>query len=223
MSRFSGWATQDESSQEPVRKTGKPLFSRKTFLVDYYKYMNDTNEIILYIHHNNLMKADTLKIRSQLQKLGVQLLYLRNNIYNIYLRSANEEDPALLENSLRNRDVVHPLSVLLSGPTAVIAIKNCDPPLVDSVLKTIKPFSDKLILMGARVDTAIYNPGEVNEFKDLPTKEQLQAQLASMLAYLGGAGLVRTLDNKGTTLYLTLEQRRKDMNPSSAEKMDDNL
>ena len=200
-----------------TRQTGKNILSRKTFLVDYYKHMNDTNEIILYVHHNNLVKADTLKIRTELQKLGVQLLYLRNNIYNVYLRSAEEEDPAALENSKRNRDVKHPLSVLLNGPTAAIAIKKCDPRVVESVLKVLKLANDKLILMGARVEQSVYNAKQVNEFKDLPTKEEIQAQLAGLLTYLGGAGLVRTLETNGTALYLTLEQRSKDMDPSSQE------
>lgn len=179
--------------------------------------MNDTNEIILYIHHNNLVKTDTLRIRTELQKLGVQLLYLRNNIYNVYLRSANEDDPALLSVSKRNRDVKHPLSVLLNGPTAAIAIKKCDPRAVDSVLKVLKLANDKLMLMGARVETSVYNSKDVNQFKDLPTKEELQAQLAGLLAYLGGAGLVRTLETNGTALYLTLEQRSKDMEPKDAD------
>lgn len=179
--------------------------------------MNDTNEIVLFIHHNNLVKSDTLKIRSELQKLGVQLLYLRNNIYKVYLRSAEEKDPALAVNSKANRDVKHPLSVLLSGPTAAIAIKKCDPTVVDSVLKVLKPNSDKLMLMGARVETSVYRPEQVNEFKDLPTKEQMHAQLAGLLTYLGGAGLVRTLESNGTALYLTLDQRSKDMDPSSQE------
>lgn len=203
------------------RKTGKPILSRKTFLVDYYKHMNDTNEIILYIHHNNLVKSDTIKIRSELQKLGVQMLYLRNNIYKVYLRSAGEEDPAASKTSKKNRHVQHPLNVLLNGPTAAIAIEKCEPSVVEGILKVLKPNSDKLMLMGARIETSLYNPDQVNAFKDLPSKEQLQAQLAGLLAYLGGAGLVRTLETNGTALYLTLEQRSKDMDPSSKENTDD--
>lgn len=206
---------------QTTRKTGKPILSRKTFLVDYYKHMNDTNEIILYIHHNNLVKNDTIKIRSELQKLGVQMLYLRNNIYKVYLRSANEEDPAASKTSKKNRHVQHPLSILLNGPTAAIAIEKCDPTVVEKILKVLKPNSDKLMLMGARVETSLYNPEQVNAFKDLPSKEQLQAQLAGLLAYLGGAGLVRTLETNGTALYLTLDQRSKDMDPSAKETTDD--
>lgn len=218
LSGFSGSTTvgseqKSTLSSEAPRKTGKNILSRKTFLVDFYKHMNDTNDILLYVHHNNMVKADTLRIRSDLQRLGVQLLFLRNGIYKVYLRSSEEENPALAEATQKNKHVKHPLSVLLNGPTAVIAIKECNPRVVESVMKVLKSANDKLMLMGARVETAVYTASQVDQFKSLPTKEELQAQLAGLLAYLGGAGLVRTLESNGTALYLTLEQRSKDMDP----------
>lgn len=212
-SMFSTSAWVLEAAQAPVRKTTKHVLSRKTFLVDYYKHLNDTNEIVLYVHHNNLIKQDNLKVRGDFEKLGVKMTYVRNRLYNVYLRSAHEADPALHVNTLKNKGVEHPLAVLLNGPTAVITIPKCDPSVVEQVLKVLKQASEKLILIGARVETSVFDVAQVDAFKTLPNKEQLQAQLAGLLTILGGAGLVRTLELTGTMLYLTLDQRRKDLDP----------
>lgn len=208
----------DLKFQSQDRKTTKHVLSRKTFLVDYYKYLNDTNDIVLYVHHNNLVKDDNLKIRSELQKLGVKMTFVRNKLYDVYLRSAHEEDPALHKNTLKNKNVKHPLSVLLNGPTAILTIPKCEPSVVLQLMKILKQAGEKLFLIGARIETSIYNIDEVNKFKDLPNKDQMQAQLAGLLTVLGGAGLVRTLESNGTMLYLTLEQRRKDQDPLSGEQ-----
>lgn len=203
------------------RKTTKHPLSRKTFLIDYYKYLNDNNQIVLYVHHNNLVKNDTVKVRSELKKLGVTMTYLRNSLYNVYLRSAHEEDPALHKNTLKNKNVKHPLAPLLSGPTAIITIKECNPPVVESVVKLLKAQNEKLFLLGARIELNIYNVAEVDQFKLLPSKEQLQGQLAGVLTILGGAGLVRTLESAGTHLYLTLDQRRKDIDPEEKKEKEE--
>ncbi|PVH16474.1 uncharacterized protein CXQ87_004765 [Candidozyma duobushaemuli] len=209
----------DYDAAQLSRKTTKHPLSRKTFLIDYYKYLNDNNQIVLYLHHNNLVKNDTLKVRSELKKLGVTMTYLRNALYRVYLRSAHEEDPALHKNTLKNKNVEHPLAPLLNGPSAVITIKDCDPPTVEKVVKLLKSQDEKLFLIGARIEGNVYNVADVDQFKQLPTKEQLQGQLAGVLTILGGAGLVRTLESAGTHMYLTLEQRRKDLDPE--EKKDE--
>ncbi|GEQ69605.1 hypothetical protein JCM33374_g3277 [Metschnikowia sp. JCM 33374] len=203
--------TEPPSVVDLSRKTTKHVLSRKTFLVDYYKHLNDTNEIVLYAHHNNLLKNDTLKVRNDFKKLGVKLTYVRNNLYNVYLRSANEADPALHKNTLKNKKVEHPLAPLLNGPTAIITIPQCDPSVVASVMKVLKQAGEKLFLIGARIESSVYKPSQVDEFKTLPTKDQLQGQLAGLLTVLGGAGLVRTLESTGTMLYLTMGQREKDL------------
>lgn len=200
------------------RKTTKHVLSRKTFLVDYYKHLNDTSDIVLFVHHNNLVKADNVRVRAEFQKLGVKMTYIRNKLYNVYLRSAHEEDPAAHKNTLKNKNVEHPLAALLNGPTGIITISKSDPQVVEKVLKVLKQASEKLILIGAKIETSVYNIDEVNAFKSLPNKDQLQGQLAGLLTILGGAGLVRTLESAGTLVYLTLEQRRKDLDPEEKEE-----
>lgn len=207
----SFYSTERTQTSLGERNTGKHPLSRKTFLVDYYKYLNDSNAIILYVHHNNLVKAENKKLRSELRACGANLHIIRNSIYNVYLRSEKEEDPAEKEVSVRNRQKEHPFSALLNGPTGVISIPKCDPSVVSQVLKVLNGAGERLILMGAKVENNVYDIDQVTAFKDLPNKEQLQAQLAGLLTILGGAGLVRTLEAGSNVLYLTLDERRKDM------------
>lgn len=202
------------------RQTGKPIMTRKTFLMDYYKYLNDKNQIVIYAHHNNLSKTEATKLRSDLHKAGAHFHVVSNAIYNVYLRSAHEEDPAAEGNTKKNLDVKHPLAPLLVGPTGVITVEMCDPSVVALVLTAIKPLQDKFFLVGARIESSVYNSKDVKLFKDLPNKEQLQAQLAGLLTVLGGAGLVRTLETASNVLYLTLDQRRKDIDPSELDPLE---
>lgn len=206
-----------------TRKTTKHPLSRKTFLVDYYKHMNDTNDILLFLHHNNLTKAENNKFRTDLRAIDTRFNVIRNSIYGVYLKSAHEEDPADDATSLRNKDVKHPLAPLLKGPTGIITIPKSDPTVVLKVLKIIKQFSEKLILIGAKVETEVYDVAKVNQYKDLPTKENLQAELTGILTVLGGAGLVRTLESSGQHMYLVMEARKEQLDPASKKQEEEEL
>jgi large subunit ribosomal protein L10 len=216
--QYVNYSTESPIYNIETRSTGKPLLSRKTFLMDYYKYLNDNNDIVLYVHHNNIAKNDNKKLRAELKAAGAQFNVITNSIYNVYLRSENEVDPATAESTTKNKDVVHPLSALLSGPTALITIPKSEPSVVTQVLKTIKGLQEKLFVVGARIETSIYDIEDVQKFKDLPNKDQLQGQLAGLLTILGGAGLVRTLEASSNVLYLTMEQRRKDLDPEETKE-----
>lgn len=191
------------------RRPGKHNLSRKTFLIDYYKYLNDNNEILLYTHHNNMTKQENKRFRSELKKVGSQLNVIRNSIYKVYLRSENEIDPADAEISRKNKDVEHPAFPLFNGPTAIISIPTCNPAIVADVLRVLRSAQEKLILIGAKIDQKTFNIDDVNQFKDLPTKEQLQSQLTGLLTILSGAGLVKTLESGSNVLYLTLKEHVK--------------
>lgn len=212
--RFNSTSSESVVFSTEGRDTGKHIWARKTFLVDYYKYLNDQNEIVLYVHHNNLVRADNKRLRTELKQAGAQLNIIRNSIYGVYLRSAHEKDPANKETSLKNKEFVHPLARLLTGPTAIITIPKCDPSVVALTLKILKSAQEKLFLIGAKIETRVMDIHDVDAFKDLPSKDQLQGQLAGLLTILGGAGLVNTLQSPGTALYLTMGQREKDMEPS---------
>ncbi|CAI5759226.1 unnamed protein product [Candida verbasci] len=194
-----------------ARNTEKPLFSRKTYLIDYYKHLNDSNQILLFLHHNNLNKPDTDKFRHEISKIGGKLNYINNSIYKTYLKSQFEKDPAEKGISFKNQNVDHPLLPLLNGPTCIISIKETNPQIITSLIKLLKSAHEKLILIGGRIENNIMNIDDINKFKDLPTKENLQGQLLGLLTMLSGTGLVQTLSTPSQMLYLTMYQRKDDI------------
>lgn len=209
--------TTEEHFQFLQRTTEKPLFSRKTYLIDNYKHLNDTNQILLFVHHNNLNKAENKKIRQDLTKVGAKLTMLKNTLYQTYLKSSHEQDPASAGMTHRNKKVTHPLLPLFVGPTACISVPECEPFKVQQILKLLKNMNEKLIVVGAKVEKSFMNRLQIDEFKDLPNKQGLQGQLVGLLTMLGGVGLVRTLETPSHMVYLTMEQRAKDLDPSKEE------
>lgn len=186
------------------RQTWKPIDSRKTFLLDSYRYMMDNNSMVLFAHYNNLTKNEDHHFREQIKQAGGKLTRIRNNIFKVCLRTLDREDPAVY---IKNKKELphHPLIPLLKGPTAVISFQDTDPQGVAKVFKLLKNAQDKLLVMGAKVDKEVYDFAKLDQFKTLPTKEVLQGQLAGLLQMLGGAGLVQVLEANKQHLYLTLK------------------
>lgn len=185
------------------RHTTKHEFARKTFLVDQYTHLNRSNEVVLYVHHNNLTKTENKRFRADLARSDARLTLIRNSIYNVYLKLENAADPADHATSVANREVVHPILPLLNGPTAIITVPRCDPAAVTKVLKVLKAANEKLILIGAKIEQRVFGAADVERFKELPSKEDLRAHLLATLTVLGGSGLVQVLETPLKLLYLT--------------------
>lgn len=188
--------------------------SRKTYLINRYKYLMHDSEIVLFLHHNNLVKNEINTYRNQIKELGGDLNIIRNKLFLAYLRSENEAEPASIEAYYKNKKVKHPFARLLGGPSAIITIKSNDPSIVKKIVKFTNSTNEKLFIVGAKVENKLFDQAKINVFKELPTKEQLHGQLAGLLTVLSGAGLVQTLEAASKHLYLTLESHRKNNDPS---------
>jgi large subunit ribosomal protein L10 len=175
----------------------------------------DKSEIVLFAHHNNLVKTETNNYRNEIKALGGELSVVRNSLLLSYLRAANEPHPASKEAYIKTKDIKHPFAPLLVGPTAIITIPSLDPSVVKKIVKFTKSTNEKLFLVGARIDNKLFDLTEINAFKELPTKEQLHAQLAGLLTIMSGAGLVQTLQTASQHLYLTLDSHHKNIDPAS--------
>lgn len=200
------------------RVTVKPAESRKTFLIDSYKHLMETNPVILFVHYNNLLKNEDQHYRSLVKQNGGKLTMLRNGLFGAYLKNAHTTDPcAPISRKDQNRK--HPLLPLFKGPTAAIAFTETDPTSVAKILKLLEKAQDKLFVVGAKVETEVYDMASLNQFKTLPSKVELQAQLVGLLNVLGGAGLVRTLEAGSQTLYMTLSSHQE--NQTSGTKKEE--
>lgn len=196
---------------EPVRDTLKPLDSRKTHLVDDYTRILRGNPILLITHYGGLLKNENQTIRSDIKKAGGRLIVTRSKLFQVALRGLEDEDPASKRAHEKYSRSKHPLSSYFSGPSAVVAIPEINPAIVKDVVKVLDKSGDRLILLGAYVDGSIQSRADVELFKELPTLDQLRANLTGVLTVLGGAGLVQTLEASSKVLYLTMESRKKDM------------
>ncbi|KAH3685153.1 hypothetical protein WICPIJ_003870 [Wickerhamomyces pijperi] len=192
--------------------------SRKTYLINRYQHLLKGSEVILFVHHNNLLKNESNTFRNEIRSLGGDLTIVRNNLLNVYFKAEKQENPASVEAQKKTKSNKHPFKPLLAGPTGVITIKETDPSIVAKIIKFLnKTANEKLFLTGARIENKLYDLEKINQFKDLKTKAQLQSELAGLLTVLSGVGLVQTLSASSQYLYLNLESHRKNNDPSEAK------
>lgn len=205
-------------SPPPSRTTVKPIDTRKTYLVDTYSHLLKNNSIILVLHHNNLLKSDNENLRGLIKKAGGRLTVTRSRVFKIALRGMDHEDPASKDAQLTRKSFKHPLAPLFSGPSAIITLPDVDPKKVESVIKVLDKSKGNLTLLGSLINNEVLSVPEVNKFKLLPTLPELRSQLVGVLSILGGAGLVQTLEASSKVLYLTMDERRKQLDPSEEKK-----
>lgn len=207
-------------TEEPLttRNTVKPLGTRKTYLIDIYTDLLRNSPIILVLHHNNLLKADNNNLRGQIKKAGALLTVTRSRLFKVALRGKDHEDPASKDAQRKMRSNVHPMAPLFSGPSAIVTFPELDPKKVESVIKIIDKSQGNLTLIGSLIDDKVMSVPEVNQFKTLPTLPEVRSQLVGVLSILGGAGLVQTLEASSKVLYLTMDERRKQLDPSEAQE-----
>lgn len=202
-------------SKAPARNTVKKLDSRKTYLVDKYTALLRKNPIVLAVHNNTLLKNENNNIRSQIVKAGGQLVVTRSNLFKVALRGLQHKDPASKAAERKHKyKTKHPLHNIFYGPTSVIVFPELDPKAVENVVKAVDKSGEKLILLGGIVDGQSLNRANIDEFKQLPTLDQLRSNLVGVLSVLGGAGLVQTLEASSKVLYLTMDERRKQLDES---------
>lgn len=193
-----------------ARVTVKPLHSRKTFLMDYYKHIMENNSLVLFAHHNNLLKQETAYFRYEIQQLGGHFTLVRNNLFKVYLRNSHRDPCAPVPRNEQNWN--HPLLPLFKGPTAAITFPETDPSKVTKLLKILGKSQNELLIIGARIENKVCDLAELNKFKSLPSKPELQSQLTGLLHILSGAGLVKTLETNSQILYLTLKSHEENIN-----------
>ncbi|CCK67934.1 mitochondrial 54S ribosomal protein uL10m KNAG_0A02450 [Huiozyma naganishii CBS 8797] len=192
------------------RLTVKPLDSRKTYLIDLYRSLLEGSPLVLFVHYNNLLKSEDHYFRDQIAQLGGQLTKVRNALLEVYLRNSRREDPCspVVGSEARGELIArHPLLPLLFGPTAMITFDAAAaaPQSVAKLLRLFAASGHKLFVVGARLDgTSVLDSAGVAQFSTLPSREQLHAQLVQVLNQLSGVGLVQTLQQPSSALYMTL-------------------
>ncbi len=210
------------TKENKKRNTRKGEDSRKTYLLDVYKYFWNNNDIVLFAHHNNLLASENEQIRRQLHKVGkdIQIRKLKTKVFRYFLRASTFDDPASKATwrKVKRKKIRHPLEALLKGPTALILIKSLDPKALKGVWKVLKKQNDKLFLLGGRIGQELVDLDGINKFKELSSLPELRAQLVGLLAMSSGAGIVKTLQSASSGLAMTLESRRNQLEDKNKEQ-----
>lgn len=139
------------SRDKQKRVTVKPLTSRKTYLVDSYKSLMESNPLVVFVHYNNLLKREDHLFREKIKETGGTMTKLRNRLFQVYLKNSKQEDPCRpLSSKDKYKD--HPLLPLFKGPTAAIAYSETTPANIAKLFKLLASAQDKLFILGAKVD-----------------------------------------------------------------------
>ncbi|CCD25149.1 mitochondrial 54S ribosomal protein uL10m NDAI_0E03320 [Naumovozyma dairenensis CBS 421] len=207
-----------ESKQQRV--TVKPLNSRKTFLIDYYKHLMESNSVILFLHYNNLLKQEDHFFRAQVKQTGGTLTKIRNRLFQVYLKNSKREDPCAPLNGDKCQLLTnHPLLPIFKGPTAAITFKESIPVNILKLSKVLEKAKsqDKLFIIGAQIDGQTFTLKDIKDYQMLPSKEQLNVQLVQILQSLSGVSLVQLLQSAPVGLVSNLESHVNNKPSSSSE------
>ncbi|CCF59578.1 hypothetical protein KAFR_0H01680 [Kazachstania africana CBS 2517] len=190
------------------RNTVKPVDSRKTFLVDLYKYLMESQKMVILLHYNNLTKVEDHSFRYRVGSINQGKFYqIRNNLFQVYLKNSRRQDPCA-PLTLKDKSLLqwnHPLLPLLCGPTAIVTFKETDPTAIAKLVKLLATMGDKLLMIGGQIDGEVMTNAQLLQFSKLPSMPQMQAQLVNHLQLLAGGHLTQTLEANYRNLYLTLK------------------
>lgn len=186
--------------QTGIRRTLKPLNSRKTLLIDLYKHNTETHPLIIYLHYKSLPKDVQAGLNTCASKSNASFTVIRNNLYKVYLSLAHMPDPCA-KVKRKNRAMDHPLLPIFKGPSAAMFLKDMDPKQVKSILRYIDIHGEaNLEVVGAKIgDELVVGSDKLKQFSLLPSLEGLHGQLLSVLTS-GASGLVNMLQTPARSL-----------------------
>ncbi|CAL9738232.1 large ribosomal subunit protein uL10m [Monosporozyma servazzii] len=195
------------------RLSVKPLNSRKTLLIDQYKDVWTQNKMILLCHYNNLLKQEDHQLRLQLGQQNITFMHLRNNIFKVYLRNMQRDDPvAPYDKALSSEKLIlnHPINKLIKGPTALIAYPEVDSSIMNQIFTMIKQSRGKLIPLGAVIDGQILNLDWIAKFNEINgDQQQMYQMLRASLQSNSGGSLVDNLQLLSNRLVGSLSQHKE--------------
>lgn len=141
--------------------------AEKTELKDEYTSILKSNPNFIVTQYQGLDVAQISSLRKKLREAGGSYTVVKNNVFSLALKESGVAKD-------------FPYDSTLKGPNA-IAFASED---VSSVAKVLRDFSkdnDKLKITAAVMESTYYDAKGVATIADLPSREQILAQLAAML------------------------------------------
>ena len=148
------------TNQKVIKKEKKELF-------DKYLNIYQNNSFIIFADFERFTVKDSTLMRKEIRKLGGNVLVVKNNILKKVIESNYKDFNSVSED--------------LFIKNTIIAYGNDN---VSEITKTIKNYSKNgfVLLKGAFFEGEYLDKTRVNALANLPTREQLYAMLANVLA-----------------------------------------
>ncbi|KAI7897184.1 uncharacterized protein EV154DRAFT_541141 [Mucor mucedo] len=169
---------------------------RRTFLHNQYTDVIKNNRAVFIFQHNNLTVKEFTQLRQELGQLAggseSKLRVLRSGVFGAVLR----------ETKFAN------LEPLVSGPTCALTTNVADNEHPELMKKAVELLSKnkKLMLLGGKLDNVLLNQSDVLKVVDLPSIDQLRAQVVSVIE-APARKLLSTLEQPASELSSVLDRR----------------
>ncbi len=138
--------------------------AKKEELLSQYKEKIANASAIVFTHYRGSSVKQQRSLRAKLKDVGAEYLIVKNSILGIALKEVRGIDA----------------DALTSGPNGVVFVGEDIAKGVTALKDWIK--AEKIIeITGAVLESSILNAESADKLSDLPTKEQVRAQLLGML------------------------------------------
>ena len=138
--------------------------AKKAEIVKQTTDMINAAQSAIVVDYRGLTVAEVTDLRKQLRDAGIQMSVIKNKILDRAVEGTDYED-------LRSTFV---------GPTAV-AFSDEDPIAPAKILKKFADDHDALEIKGGFIEKSVKTLDEINEYANMPGREELLSMLASAL------------------------------------------
>ena len=138
--------------------------AKKAEIVKQTTDMLNAAQSAIVVDYRGLTVAEVTDLRKQLRDAGIQMSVIKNKILDRAVEGTDYED-------LRSTFV---------GPTAV-AFSDEDPIAPANILKKFADDHDALEIKGGFIEKSVKTLDEINEYANMPGREELLSMLASAL------------------------------------------
>jgi large subunit ribosomal protein L10 len=161
---------------------------RKEELVGIYgELLRGTNGIIV-TEYKGLTVAQVSTMRDKLRDIDGKFVITKNTLFSIALRDAGWPVP----------------EELLKGPVGIAVGNGNFPAVAKMVVGFLKDYEEVLSIKGGVMEGQILNPSQVEAVSNLPSLDELRAQLAGLISQ-PAAGLVSVLNGGVASIAQVLQ------------------
>ena len=144
----------------------EPSADKKSLHAEYVELLKARPNFIV-THYQGLDVVAISNLRKKLRDAGASYTVVKNNVFSIALKDSGAAKD-------------FPYDSTLKGPNA-IAFAGKDVPAVAKVLRDFSKENDKLKITAGVMESNYYDAKGIATIADLPSREQILAQLAAML------------------------------------------